>query len=186
MMGDPRASFGLLLVALLSFAPLPALASDPVVIDEGLETVILGEHLAVLEDSSGRLTVADVAAPDVAPRFRSLGSDETSLGYSDSVYWVRFDVDNRTGEEAQWYLELAYEVLEDVRFFAPDGQGGFQEHRSGTAVPVREREIQYRTFVIPVTEAPGSHTYYVRLQSRSALNLDVYLHSPSAFTRRTT
>jgi hypothetical protein len=53
-------------------------------------------HLEYLEDPEGTLTIQDVTQPEVSAQF-TLNTQETpNFGITESAYWLRFRVRNRT------------------------------------------------------------------------------------------
>jgi hypothetical protein len=64
--------------------------------------------LAVLEDPTGELTIAQVRSQP--QRFEAWPTERgpINLGLSDSAYWIRVELDLPHSASADWVLELPY------------------------------------------------------------------------------
>ena len=159
----------LLLVLLAAFALLagPVVASTLRLID-GHSGQPLSGHLAVFKDATGVLDIAEVAAPEFSGRFASLPGN-LGAGYSGAAIWLRFTVERQIGVGGQRLLEVLPPYLDDIRFYAPDAQGGFDVRLQGDRLPFDTRELGYRGFAFALDVPHGETTYYLRLQSKSTL-----------------
>jgi hypothetical protein len=54
----------------------------------------LGLHMEILEDPSAELTIENVSSPDFDERFTPSQAQNPVYGFTDSVYWVRLELDN--------------------------------------------------------------------------------------------
>ena len=145
------------------------------------DSMPLVNQLSLLEDNAQRDPAAALGSPDWHPvNFRML-----SRGFTRSVLWLTGEVYNGGRQPVTRWLSVGPDRLEDVRFYAVDGAAtpGVQErYRAGVAFPFASRAIKTRLAVFPVTLAPGQHLrFLVRVQSRSAITLDVRLWSPDAY-----
>ena len=123
-----------LLVWLLACLPFSAMALS---FDEHTRQLPLGPSLAVFEDLRGTASIADVSSPVLAASFHAHHKPVLNVGYTDSAYWLRLDLDYQPqtarGQQT-WLLELAYPPLDHVDLYQEDGRGGFTlVSRSGDA-----------------------------------------------------
>jgi signal transduction histidine kinase len=177
-----RWSFSVL-VALSIFGAIPfAHAEAPLTIAPRMEGIKLGPNIAVFEDESNALGIADVAKPEHAVRFVATTFDAPAYGFRKSAYWVRFTVVNPKPEAAPWFLELAYPHLDSVELFIPKPDGSFERRRTGDHVRFAQRDLQYRNFVFTLSEPPAAqNTYYMRLATTGAMNIPLVAWSPISF-----
>lgn len=165
-LGNPR------LVALFLFfiRMSAALATQPDVVVEGTQDIwYVGQHMFVLEDESGALTIEDVARAEFAHRFIRSPVDLPKYGFSRSVYWVRFSyLKKDRSPERRWLLAVRDPNLDhvDVYFQRPDGS--FDVRRAGMLVPWAARDVPHRdpVFHLPETNTEP-RTVYIRVQTSS-------------------
>ena len=157
---------------LLASAALPAAALTLQSGQAEQRPVSLNGHMALLRDASGTLTVDDVAAraADFVPVANALAQ-----GFTHDAIWVRFTLARENGAPERWWLDIGPTFLDDVRFFEPDGRGGFTSLALGDRRPFAERPVRDRDFVFPLRVTPEPAVYYLRLQSTSALFLQARL-----------
>jgi len=141
-------------------------------------------YYSVLEDPSGRLTVADVQAPAWARRFVVMrGSGHPpNIQYPRSAYWLRLTVRHSLTETAAWYLELYDSHIGRAVFFRPRA-GSTTEYDSvatGASRPFATRPHPYKNFLFDLPPRPGQTvTYYLRLRSDTRTSFRAMLHSGS-------
>ena len=153
------ALLGLVALCVLS----PSLLSRP---GDGLQ---LGTDvpLLMLQDSTARLTVDEVAAlPDSA--FTPLRGS-LNQGYGYDVYWLRAPAPvmaQGTGEPL--WLEVMPPYLDKVTLYQPDGAGGaWRAHHSGDTEPMAQR-MRVRQLVFPLAQG---QPLILRVQTLSAAHL---------------
>jgi signal transduction histidine kinase len=164
----------------LSSVTMPA--TPPAQLQANLRRLNLVQHLAWLKDESGTLTRDDVAARhDFVPL-----KDNLSLGFTNAVVWLRFDLQAGPLAPARWILEVGNALLDDVRLYSPQADGSYVEHRSGENLARSQWEIDYRNPSFYVEIAPPlTQRYYVRLWTRNAVSTAVEIWQPEAFAAAT-
>lgn len=129
----------------------------------------------VLEDASGRLTVADVRGP-AAPRFRRLARDGENAGYTRSVYWLRVQVTNAVASSS-FVVELSTTPSIAELY---DDTGAVQ--RSGAALPFGSRPVADANIAFRIELPAGAaRTLWIRLQSDDTVLLTVAMWTEAAF-----
>lgn len=172
-----------LLVLLLAWMPFSAMALS---FDEHARKLSLGPSLAVFEDLRGTASIADVSSPVLAASFHAHHKAVLNVGYTDSAYWLRLDLDyqpqSARGQQT-WLLELAYPPLDHVDLYQEDGRGGFTlVSRSGDAWPFSQRQIKQSTYLFELQLQPGQpQRLYLRLQTEGSLQAPLTLWAPTAY-----
>lgn len=145
----------------------------------GDTSIALAAEVSLLEDASGSLSLADVQSRVADFRPSKLKGDKAiNLGYSSSVWWLRFEVEAGPGVPREWLLEVAFPTLDSVQYF---GSGG--EHLSaGDHLPFAARPLLHRNFVFPLhlSEA-GANTFWLRVASEGTLSIPLRLWQEKAF-----
>ncbi len=166
----------------------------------------LNNALDILEDKTGTLTFADVRSSTMASAFkRYTGTSDPNYGHTASVFWVRVSLllppPTRAGESHHdWFLEIAYPQLDDIRFFEPEiaEQSGIQTDStrysmrlSGDMLPFSARDISYRmpTFRLNMPETLDSTVlckpivYYFRFASQGSMTFPMMLRTQESLSR---
>lgn len=156
----------------------------PVPLGDTDERVLDARHMEYLADPAARLTIEDIG---VLSRFNTLawlpGQQQVlNFGLSDSVYWVRFSLENNTTRRLRLFLELDNAALDQVQFYYQGNTQGYTRVDSGEAVPFASREIAHRNFVLPLLlEASERQTVYLRINSTGRLYLPLIIRSEAGW-----
>ena len=157
--------------------------ADPVILTDEQDSYPLGLHLEILEDPSGELTIEDVASPEYSARFAPSETDVPNFGFTDSAYWVRFQLDNQTQQADEWLLEIGFANTQYVDLYSPSPNGeGYSVKKTGALRHVSTRDILFPRIVFDLTlPAQSQQTHYLRFQSGASMTLPLTLWSAEAF-----
>lgn len=159
-------------------------AKATVVINEEKEKYNIYENMEILEDKEGRLSIDDVSSSSLSTQFQSNNGGIPSYGYTSSVYWMRFEIDNRFLSE-EYILEFPYAPHDSITLYEPNGTDGYDASEGGDLLPFAERDLNHRhvTFELSLPEKE-SRTYYVKIQSEGSLQLPIILWTGDAFSEK--
>ncbi len=172
--------FFLYLVVLASaFISSYSLAVEPVKLNQQPHPVDLAAHLEYLVDESNTLSFNEVRNDsNLIWHVKPADKDELSFGYTNSAYWMRFDLYNETNTAIQTNIQLAYPVLDYIDIFELTPNAETKLYELGDKRPFSDRFVQHRNFVLPVQlPAKSLHSYYVRVETSSAMQLPISLWS---------
>ena len=147
----------------------------------------LAPHVAIIEDPERALRFEDVRSPALADRYvRYPAAESFNFGITESAYWVRLSLENKSEHPAQAMVEIAYSRLGRLDWHEVkvdgDSAGGVRILRTGYARPYAERPHSGRNFVFPVSiEAGGQRTIYLRVESELPVSLPLRLWTREAF-----
>lgn len=145
----------------------------------------LGDHIALLEDSSGSMDFEAVRAADVAGSFHPISADIPSLGYRPGATWVRFTIANATSTGQERWLEFARPMHNSCTLYRVSADGAVLRLDSGARVPISERPLPSHSILFPLIFSAGeTQTVYLRLASRTATVVDLQLWRPIAYAER--
>ena len=175
--------FILLFALLTGFFATLASAAMPVLPSPYLEAsgrVAVAPYAALLEDPSGDMSVDAVRQAFREGRSQPAPEKSFNLGYSPSVWWVGFYLQESNLEHSPLLLELAFPSLDHVAFFAPDTSTPLV---TGDLLPFAQRPLLHRHFVFPLEAAHAAEPQLVllRLKSVGSLSVPLTLWEPSAF-----
>lgn len=174
----------LLLIPLLVCVTLAQAATINLV--PGFHQQDLAGVLEYLEDKEGLHTPTEMAGND--PRFSWHISERPTLnfGFTDAVYWARFELESTTTSQVQnIFLEIGYPLLDDIRvYFLQDGQV-LREYRVGASQPYNQRLVRHANFLIPMDVSPQPLQVLLRVQSQSSMQIPLLLWEKDAFVENT-
>ncbi len=156
---------------------------EPLVLTDEQGAYPLGLHLEILENPGGVLTIEDISSSEYDTHFAPSQVKVPNYGFTNSVYWVRFRLDNTTLQTDDWLLEQGFANTHYVDLYSPlpDG-GGFSVKQTGVLRPVSTRDVLYPRIVFSLTIPPQSQrTYYLRFQSGASMTLPLTLWTKEAF-----
>ncbi len=138
-------------------------------IDAEETTIELGQHLYVLEDPEGTLSLDDVLQPETQARFKAHLSGASSKPAA--VYWGRLTLQSRLPESSYWQLMLIGNYV-DAYVQYPDGH---TEHKTvGSFRPVSKLDIPYDWFRFRLKlppNAPVTVVYRVENTEKPVFNI---------------
>ncbi len=127
----------------------------------------LGLYLDILEDKEGRLSIEEILSDEVSQRFVPSQSEVPNYGFTDSVYWARFQLSNPLTVEQEWILEV-WQVVLDLELYIVHSDNRYIRKQAGRVYPFAQRDIPYHNITFRHTIAPGEdYTIYLRNRTRS-------------------
>ena len=178
----------ILISTLALWAPALAQSGDvsgpaPLVLSDNQAKYQLGQHMEILQDPSGNLTIQDVSSPAYSDRFIPSQSNAPNYGYTNSTYWVRFRLRNESQSTDHFLLEVDFANMQYVDLYLPSpGGNGFIARQTGVLRPFNTRDIafNYIVFNLPLP-SKDELTFYLRFQNGASMTLPLTLWSPEAF-----
>ncbi|MEJ2025482.1 MAG: 7TM diverse intracellular signaling domain-containing protein, partial [Deltaproteobacteria bacterium] len=132
--------------------------------------------------------VNDLLTPEISAKFVPSQQRIVRLRFYPRPYWFRFTVLNEGDEPIDFLLELDKHLFEYINIYIPEG-AGFRMKRAALAIPLDQREIQYRNFVFGLSAEKGETTYYMLVNSWNRVTKDsvpLRIWSPENFIRHAT
>ena len=157
--------------------------AEAIELEEGFSSMILGTEVKVLEDKNHDLDLAEVRELPTSA-FYSWDSEVFHLGYTESAYWLKIDLENPEDFDRSLLVEVVNPYLFEFRFHEVNAQQEVRSDTVGTRFTFNQRrygvhsaKVPHRNFQFKVSlEAGGHSTCYLHfLPSRSNLNFDLYL-----------
>jgi len=155
----------------LCAAPVMEIGSDHISTD-------LFPYIDVLEDKKGSLALDDITGETLSRQFSPSSLTDLYFGYTESVFWLRFAVENRLDHDKELVLEVTPADIDFIDFYTVDASAGtvLQHKRSGSAINVSERDYQRPLYYFDLKLPPkATQEYYVRLASNKTLNAQLRL-----------
>lgn len=159
------------LVVLLALFCSP-LAAKPLVLGDHSEAIALGPYTGYLEDPSRTLELADLEGRTFAP----VESDALNFGFSQSRFWLQFQIVNPTDRTLTRVLDLRNFLLDKVVLYVPDEQGGYQVQTKGRLYPEQSAHEVSRFYHFTLSLPPHSERrYFLQIESSDSIGFPMVL-----------
>lgn len=114
---------------------------------------------------------------------KTLTRRERKIGAIEDALWMRLRLRNSSSDELDAWLQLGHPRLTEVTVYQQEVDGRWRTERTGYGVPRVERSATAAFYdVVPVQVSAGSQAeIWVRIESRSRINLEISLWDPSAY-----
>lgn len=137
--------------------------AQTIVWDGSTGSAELGNKLKLLEDPDGKLGFEEVSSPAYENKFAQSDKVILNVGHTESVFWLKIPIDNRT--DSKPFLELMQACLPLCELYYKDENNQTVYIESGYNVPLPDKIVKDHFQVFPLPT--GMHDYYVRLVSNS-------------------
>jgi methyl-accepting chemotaxis protein len=172
--------YRLCIAILILLSPVSLLALESIPVDTSFDKKTIGLFIEYIEDKDKLLTIDTVIHNK---EWSVSNRDSFNFGFTKSVYWFRFAIDNAAAGPVDLFFEISYPLLNYVDFYIPV-KGKYKVVRTGNKYPFYEREIEDKNFLFELKEGPGIHTYFFRIDTASSLNFIPELMSQKAYFKR--
>lgn len=138
----------------------------------------------VLEDKTSQLSWESIQNKKTLLVWQNLDlqTEGFNFGFTQSSYWLRLTIDNKSPLPLEKILELSKARINYVDFYQEGPDGRLNTVKTGDLLPFASRPYPSRFFVFPVKIPAYSQTVlYLRVQSEAALVLPIKLWEPSAY-----
>jgi class 3 adenylate cyclase len=140
--------------------------------------LILGPFLSALEDPEHQLSITE--AHERLTDFVPLHSQEPSLGYTQSSYWL--SVEFKTIHKQKILLEIANPRIDWLDVYYYQNNVLLNTFHSGDQIPFSRRLVQHQNFVFPLqVQADATYRLIFKIRTNDNLFLPVRLWTPLAF-----
>lgn len=89
-------------------------ADEPVLLSETVQKYPLGFSLEILEDHHKQWDLEDASSPEFEERFFPSQEANPNFGFTDSAYWIRFEIQNEAETIQKWLLELSCASMHSI------------------------------------------------------------------------
>lgn len=170
----------LLFLFILAISQLQAL--EPIVVDDQFQRLVIGKYLEYYEDKTGELTIEDVSKPEFEKQFIKSNVDKPNFGYTDSVYWIRFQLDSKVSEKKEFLLEHSYPILDNIQFFIFKKDNTWFVKQTGDHFPFGQRDLLNRNFLFKIATIPNqSTTYFMSFKTNGSIQIPLELYEKDKF-----
>ncbi|MGK7376231.1 ATP-binding protein [Planococcus sp. 1R117A] len=150
-------------------------------LDSAQRHLEIEDEIFIFEDQEGDLTIEDVTQPLIEMQFLPNNDGIPNEGFTDHVYWLRFQVQNQEPEK-KWLLEIAAPSLDSAILYSPVSAGGFEAKELGRASDSGDSNFYHRNLVYQL-EMPetAEKTFYMRVESAGPLQIPISIWEMGGF-----
>lgn len=140
----------------------------------------LGAYMDYIIDPDGAL---DFEAIQHTKDWQSVDGDYIIGGFTQSVYWVRFTVDNTQELSQSWVLEIDYPIIDYIEFYQLSDNGEYTQTLAGDQHPYQQRPIDYHNVAFPIiSPAKTKQTFYLRFETESSMYIALNMLPNNSFS----
>ncbi|WP_233845450.1 7TM diverse intracellular signaling domain-containing protein [Dyadobacter sp. CY326] len=140
-------------------------------------SMIIGKQLEIYEDRTNKLSFEEVRKEK---GFVQSTDDTPNMGLSQSTFWVRFSIVNKTRRPAL-FLELAHPLIHTCELFEITGSHVKSEKYLETD-DFDDRIIKHQNLVFNLNITPGDHKdYYLRVKGYNQVILPLIIRDQENF-----
>ncbi len=171
------------IIGSLLLSAAPGLVAAPLSIEVDSATKISAADATYACTTPLQTSFEEVLAGACSPKL--MDRNALSQGFSEQAFWMRLTLSNRSQDSVRRWISVGHPRLEAVSLLVPDANGKWEHSEVGTATPMSERNEYAREFsVLPVRVAANSElTVWLRVASRTAIDLHVTLWKPSEYSK---
>lgn len=172
----------ILFLTLCLLATKNGVAQTPVTLNSHTDQHIFSfSEIESLEDSTGRLTFAQIRGAELAHKFVPSSTSTPQTTRLNSVYWFRIKIRNNNELKKKFLLEFFDQTIDEITAFVPSSHGRYKIKKLGDNYPFGSREIIHKNFEIPIDNIPGENTYYFRIKSWQRADVIIVLRAVNWF-----
>lgn len=149
-------------------------------VDSNFRQINLGPGL---EYAKSDLDSPDGYPVDAIHNWKTLRENQINFGFSDSGYWIRFDIENSADQTRDLIMETGNTYLDYIHLYVLDKNNHIVAQAAmGDRVPAIERRIGHPRYLHPIASRPGEAvTVLLHVKSSSALSVPLTLWERNAF-----
>jgi signal transduction histidine kinase/class 3 adenylate cyclase len=142
----------------------------------------LNEYLWVLEDKESKLQLSEISSPDIAPRFSIPNKKFHQLGFTESTYWTKLLINNKTGSTLAVNFVESYPLLDYIDFWLLDTAGNIlAHHKTGDRNPPSAMQSRHHLPIFKAQIPSGQTVLITRIQSHGSMILDLKAYNGEHF-----
>jgi signal transduction histidine kinase len=149
--------------------------------------VKLDKYIGVLEDKEGDIDIYKAASPEMQNKYEHPNIYSPNLGFSESIFWLKFEIVDSSGLNNNLMLINNYHSLENITLYYRNESDEFIKIESGAAVNVQGKSIKTIGYVgeIPIHKKEES-VIYLKIQTGSPVIISFSLRTyPGYINQRT-
>lgn len=152
-----------------------------------LESVSIQDHAEITNTGTTDLSIEDIINHKGNISFSPLSEIGENIGFTTDNYWIRFQIQNQTGEQLNYFLETARPIIDSLRLYSIDKEGIIKVQHNGDAIAFKDKSMPHRKSIFKVAIPPTEiYTGYLNIKNDGeALVVPIRLHSNQTLLQET-
>lgn len=140
-------------------------AQSPVRLGSNTEEILVfSNYFQILEDSTGKLGIAEVASAAYAPRFYNSPEQVPRIRDKSKTYWLKMEIEGAQSSGKVWLLEALDLHISHLQVYVQTNDKLQNLGQTGYHEAFARRSIQHKNFVYQVPPQ-DKVTYFIRIKS---------------------
>ncbi|MFE8073317.1 response regulator [Marinobacteraceae bacterium S3BR75-40.1] len=154
-----------------------------IVLQDAVDHYDLTSCLWYLEDPSHELTIDDIRSDAYRDRFKEHGAGVLNFGYTESAYWIRFQMRYAGDHPIQsWFLELILPLTDEAELFLAQDERLVYDTEVDYEANWDSRDVELPNPTFKLRTNPGkTYTVYLRVYTTNTFRLPLHLWAPHAY-----
>lgn len=148
---------GNLSVALVFFMLFTGIVKSQLLIDQPIKETLSVRSYADLFVTEQQLTLDSLLTGGFEHQFKPLVAFDENFGFSKSNFWVRFEIQNRTDEVLNYFLETGRPITDTVTLYLKNDKGELVVQENGDAIPFAKKSVAHRKSVFHLKLQPNEN-----------------------------
>jgi len=180
----------LFLACTLLMAAIPAFSSGAIDVSSINKHLPIGSLCYTLEDRSGNITIDEIISGKHDNDFTISPGNIPNFGFTKSVYWVRFTLENSSYRIMEKLVEIGFPLLDNIEIYSFTADNNAEplmakKEITGREIPFKERLFSHRNFVFPMNLLPyESQNVYLRIKTDDGMIFPISVWETSSFYRK--
>lgn len=136
----------------------------------------------IFEDTSGVLPFKSIITSNHIADFKFTPRFVPNLGFSQSAFWLKFNLQDSSSRQRDWVLDIAMPCLHEVDFFVVSDSSALQSVRTGFTVGKKLKNSPFRNPSMEFEGFPGTNfTIHARIKSETPIIAPVFLREKNRY-----
>ena len=112
--------------------------------------------------------------------WNKINRNSPNFGFTATVYWFKFNINNISDTTQEIYLELPIPFLDSIHLYQTSNKEILQTYDVGDQYPFEHRPIIHQNYVMPFELIPGINEMYMRVSSDGSVEAPLTMWTPRA------
>lgn len=138
----------------------------------------INSEMLYLEDPANTESIETILNSNHA--WKEIHRNSPNFGFTSTVYWFKFNINNFSDKVQPIYLELPIPFLDSIQLYQTTNNRILNNYDLGDQYPFEHRPIIHQNFVMPFDLKPGMNEMYMRVSSAGTVEAPLTLWTPTA------
>lgn len=145
----------------------------------------VGPFLEKLPDPNNEYSPFEIVLPEWSNRWQPVDQTVLNLGYADSAYWLRLNIDASASVYKQWDMVVSTSMLDYIDIYQVFSDSGPRLiYRSGMNRAFSNRQEDHRFFIVPLeiyNQPSEPASFLIRVETNGTFYVPINLYPANKF-----